>query len=219
MAWKLSKNNTKTVWFLKCDISKFFDSVNHEILLKLISLRIQDKNLLELLEKIIQSYQTRNNNSENYGIPLGNLTSQLFSNIYLNFLDQFIKRKLSEKCYVRYADDFVILSYDKTHLENLIPKLREFLKTELKLLLHSKKILIRRWDQDIDFLGYELFPHHIVLRTKTKRRILRKILHNRQLLTKDLIATKSFNQSVQSYLGVLKHCCGYKLQRIIKIMI
>lgn len=213
LAWRLSKNNTKTIWFLKCDISKFFNSVNHEILLKFISLRIQDKNLLELLEKIIQSYQTRNNNSGNYGIPLGNLTSQLFSNIYLNPLDQFIKRKLSEKCYVRYADDFVILSYDKTHLENLIPKLREFLKKELKLLLHSKKILIRRWNQGIDFLGYELFPHHIVLRTKTKRRILRKIKNNCELYTHGSISSQAFQQSLQSYLGIVKHCRGNGVRR------
>lgn len=220
LAWKLSKNDTKTVWALKCDISKFFDSVNHEILLKLLSRKIKDKNLMDLLDKIIRSYSVRKNSSGHCGIPLGNLTSQLFSNVYLNQLDQFVKRNLSEKCYVRYADDFIILSRDKTHLENLIPKLRNFLREDLKLLLHPKKIILKRWNNGIDFLGYNLFPHHIILRTKTKRRILKKIRKNFELILDGSNNAQFFQQSLQSYLGILKHCRGAAIEKnILKIIL
>lgn len=153
------------------------------------------------------------------GIPLGNLTSQLFSNIYLNSLDQFIKRELKSKCYIRYADDFVILSCDKTHLENLIPKIKKFLSLILKLKLHPDKVVLCKWNQGIDFLGYVIFPHHIILRTKTKKRMMRKIEYNYQLLRKGLINETDYNQSLQSYLGLLRHCRGKTIQKQIEEII
>ncbi len=203
-AWKLSQNNTKTVFVLKCDIKKFFDSVDHDILLEIIRRSVEDKKSLDLLENIIGSFQ----NQKNKGIPLGNLTSQLFSNIYLNELDQFVKRKLRVKYYIRYADDFVVLSTDKSYLEDLILRIREFLKKNLKLELHPQKVSIRRWNQGIDFLGYVSFPQHFVLRTKTKKRVFKKMIKKRKELERGLIDEKSFNQMLQSYFGILKHCRG-----------
>jgi len=118
-AWKLSENNTKTVWILKCDIKKFFDSVNHDILIGIIKRKLNDEKVIELLSTIVYSFTTK----EGRGIPLGNLTSQIFSNVYLDVLDQFVKRKLQVKYYIRYADDFIFLSRDKAYLESLIPDL------------------------------------------------------------------------------------------------
>lgn len=133
------------------------------------------------------------------GIPLGNLTSQLFANIYLNELDQFIKHKLKIKYYLRYSDDFVILGSNKEKLFDLIGPVKYFLNNELRLTLHERKIIIRKLRQGIDFLGYVTLSHYRILRTKTKNRMLRKInLKN-----------------LPSYLGLLKHCDGYKLQKII----
>ncbi len=219
LAWELSRNDTKTVWFLKCDISKFFDSLDHDILIRLISEKIYDKDLLWLLKIIIKSYETVSSGYKSRGIPLGNLTSQLFSNVYLNPLDQFIKRKLGLKCYVRYADDFAIITRDKNLLLDLIPKIEVFLKEKLKLRLHPKKIVVRKWTQRIDFLGYELFPHHLILRPKTKRRILRHIRYNYQLLLNGSLDNELFAQSIQSYLGLLKHCRGNGIRKEIELLI
>ncbi|HLC44043.1 MAG TPA: reverse transcriptase/maturase family protein [Patescibacteria group bacterium] len=231
LAWKLSANGNKIVWALKCDVRKFFDSVDHQILLEIIAGKIVDVDLMWLIKEIVSSFPSENPSrgkprereraigSAARGIPLGNLTSQLFSNIYLNSLDQFVKRGLREKCYVRYADDFVILSRDREHLEKLIPILVDYLDNKLKLTLHPDKIILRKFRQGVDFLGYVVFPHHIILRQKTKQRIIRKIKKNCEMFGDGLIAPETFAQTVQSYLGILRHCRGYGIRKeIFKII-
>ncbi len=205
---KISKNNTRTCWVLKCDIKKFFDSVDQEILLTLIKKQIYDRNTIWLLEKIIKSFSK--------GIPLGNVTSQIFANIYLNELDQFVKRNLKLKYYIRYCDDFVIFSESKNYLENIIPKINYFLGTNLKLSLHPNKITIRKYHQGIDFLGYVSFPYNKMLRIKTMHRMFKKIQARETDFKHDKITTKSLYQTMQSYLGLLKHCNGYKIKEKLK---
>ena len=212
----VSRNYTRPCFALKCDIKKFFASVDHQILLGLIEKKIKDKNALWLVAEIIGSYHNchsgldpesinkidsrfRGNDicdREKIGLPLGNLTSQLFANIYLDEFDQFIKHKLKIKYYLRYCDDFVILDTDKNKLEKIIPLISNFLHLNLKLTLHPSKIIIRKLKQGIDFLGYIVLPHYRVLRTKTKRRMFEKINQN----------------NLSSYLGLLKHCNSYKLK-------
>src|SRR3989344_3526212 len=102
-AYKASKNNTKTCWVLKCDIKKFFASINNEKLNEILSQRINDKSVLSVLKEVISSFDLKNNKT---GLPLGNLTSQLFANVYMNEFDQFVKHKLKIRYYIRYADDF-----------------------------------------------------------------------------------------------------------------
>ena len=206
-AQKLSRNNSRTIWILKCDIKKFFDSVNHDIIIYQIRDKVKDEKAVELMKNIVDSISTR----ENSGIPLGNLTSQLFSNIYLDNFDQFIKRHLRLKYYIRYNDDFMILDSDRQFLEGLISIISSFLKEKLNLELHPQKVSIRNWGQGIDFLGYVIFPYHTILRTKTKQRILRKIKRNHRQLKTGPLYQKSFNQSLQSYLGILKHCRGQSI--------
>ncbi|HXK31860.1 MAG TPA: reverse transcriptase/maturase family protein [Candidatus Paceibacterota bacterium] len=207
-ARKVSKNNTKNCYILKCDIKKFFDSVDHDILINLIQKKIKDENTVWLIKNIIKSFSI----STNKGLPLGNITSQIFANIYLNELDQFIKHKLKIKYYIRYCDDFVILSNSDEYLRKLIFTINDFLRERLKLSFHSDKISIRKYRQGVDFLGYVSFPYHRVLRTKTKRRMFRKIRQKIIELKLNKIPKESFNQSVQSYLGILKHCNSYKLK-------
>ena len=153
------------------------------------------------------------------GTPLGNLTSQLFSNIYLNPLDQFVKRELKEKYYLRYADDFVVLSCDKSHLEDLIVKLRSYLIDILDLELHPDKIILCKWSQGIDFLGYVTFPYYTVLRTKTKKRMLRKIRQNCRLLNRNEMSREKFDQVMQSYFGILSHCRSHGLLNEVNRMV
>lgn len=201
MCNKVGKNNTKTVWILKCDIRKFFANIDHDILKNILSKYINDKDILDLLNHIIDSFQT----SHNKGLPLGNLTSQLFVNIYMNEFDQWVKHVLKARYYIRYADDFVFLHPNKNILQTYLSDINFFLKEKLKIEIHPKKVSIQTLASGIDFLGWIHFPSHRVLRTVTKRRMLRR------LKKKDC-----GNESVQSYLGMLKHGNAKKLQ--IKIL-
>lgn len=216
-AWKASKNNTKTCWVLKCDIRKFFANIDHNILLNLLREYIPDENIIKLLENVILSFSSEK--GKNTGLPLGNLTSQLFVNIYMNKFDQFIKRKLKIKFYIRYADDFVIFSGDRKQLENLIETIREFLRDKLKLQLHPNKVFIKTVASGVDFLGMINFLDYRILRTKTKRRMLKKINQKYEAWQGELISEESFKQSLQSYLGVLKYCNGHKTEKEIMVMV
>jgi hypothetical protein len=138
------------------------------------------------------------------GLPLGNLTSQLLVNIYMNEFDQFVKRELRVKYYIRYADDFVILSEDKKYLKELLTKISTFLSESIKLLLHPNKVFIKTIASGVDFLGWGQFPYHRVLRTVTKRRMLKNLEENFK------------PETVQSYLGMLRHGNTYKIRRNIK---
>jgi retron-type reverse transcriptase len=189
---KQSQNDKINFYCLKCDIKKFFYSVDHDVLTEILKERIKDDDILWLIKEIIFSFKT----NINKGIPLGNLTSQYFANIYLNKFDQFVKHKLKVEHYIRYTDDFVILSRDKECLGNLINPINNLLQNRLKLRLHPDKIMIRKYNQGIDFLGYVTLPYYRVLRTKTKKRMFKRINNN----------------NPQSYLGVLSHCNSYKLK-------
>lgn len=214
-ARKASANYKITIYALKCDIKNFFYNINHIILLQLIREKMNDQNTLWLIEKIVKSFET----APNKGLPLGNVTSQLFANIYLNKLDQFVKHVLKEKYYIRYCDDFIILNKDKNYLLDIISPINDLLVNRLHLNLHSDKIVIRKLNQGIDFLGYVVLPHYKVLRTKTKKRVLRKIKFRKKQLELGLITNKTFNQSLQSYLGILKHCRGNKISDKINVII
>ncbi|GBE16505.1 group II intron-encoded protein LtrA [bacterium BMS3Abin15] len=209
-AYIISKNNAKTCWILKCDIKKFFASIDHKILLGILARYIPNKKILWLLGEVISSFTSPRPLLEkerriNVGLPLGNLTSQLFVNIYMNEFDQFIKHKLKVKYYIRYADDFVIFSENKEWLKDLIPEIKRFLYERLKLELHPDKLFIETLYSGVDFLGWVNFFDHRILRTTTKRRMMKRIKEN------------SAPKTLDSYLGLLKHGNAEKLQsRIIR---
>ena len=144
-------------------------------------------------------------------MPIGNLTSQIFANIYMNEFDQFVRHELKVKYYARYTDDFVIISESKEYLEGLLPKLQKFLSEKLKLELHPNKITIRKYHEGIDFLGYVIFPYYKLLRAKTKRRILRNIRKKMRSFQEGHLSKEKLNSSLQSYLGVLSHADTYEL--------
>ncbi|MFY9484284.1 MAG: reverse transcriptase/maturase family protein [Patescibacteria group bacterium] len=191
-----SGNHTKTIYAIKCDVRKFFDSVDHEILSKLISRCIDDPRIMQLIKEIIASFST----SDRKGIPLGNVTSQLFANTYLHELDHFVKFTLRERYYVRYCDDFVIVHSSREYLLALVARIERFLDTQLSLQLHSDKVSVRTWNQGIDFLGYVVLPHCIVLRPKTRERMLQRVS----------------TANISSYLGLCSHAASYNIQQILK---
>jgi retron-type reverse transcriptase len=171
-AWKLSRNRTQTVWVLQMDIRKFFHSIDHGVLIdELKSYVGKDAMLMSLLESIIASFSV----GDGKGMPLGNLTSQLFSNIYLNPLDQYIKRVLRAKYYIRYADDMTILSKNRMELEKLVPIISDYLEERLSVELHPNKLSIRPWHKGIDLLGFVSYPHKTIMRPSTERRMMKRL--------------------------------------------
>lgn len=207
----VSRNTYKSCFALKCDIKKFFETVDHAILMTLLAKRIKDADAMWILGEIVGGFKSEYSNLFHAkGLPIGNLTSQLFANIYLNEFDQFVKHRLKIKNYVRYTDDFVIVSYDKSFLENLIEPIRKFLRDTLALELHPRKVTIRKLHWGIDFLGYIVLPHHRLLRTKTKQRILRKLRKRVSEYKNGIITKQTLEQSLRSYLGVLSHANTHK---------
>jgi retron-type reverse transcriptase len=220
-AQKVSKNRTRTCWVLKCDIRKFFASIDQDILLHILRRYIQDEKILALVTNILNSFSslsdllTNVNKSDNcksrharVGLPLGNLTSQLFVNIYMNEFDQFVKHRLKAKYYIRYADDFVFLSYNKQHLESLLPRIQSFLHEKLQLGLHPRKVFLKTLASGVDFLGWVHFSDHRALRTNTKKRMFRRLKEN------------GYGQhSVESYLGVLSHGNARELQEKVRFVL
>ncbi len=167
---------------------------------------------MRLVDELFKSFEKENNK----GLPLGNVTSQLFSNIYLNELDQFVKHKLKLKYYFRYCDDFVIVYQDKKFLFEVMERIRSFLHEDLLLDLHPKKVEIRPLRRGIDFLGYVILTHMIILRTKTKKRIIKKIkILRKKLIGRDIYKEK-FRSILTSYIGVLSHCRNGKVKSYIK---
>jgi RNA-directed DNA polymerase len=193
-----SKNNTRTCWVLKIDIRKFFASIDHEILLRILGEYIKDYDLIWLLEQIIGSFNS--SNGERVGLPLGNLTSQLFANVYLNSFDRWVKHELKIKRYLRYADDMVFLSADEQYLVEILPKIGLFLRGNLKLNLHPNKIIIKSIASGVDFLGWVHFPDHRILRKNARRRMFNRI------------KISPNNPTLQSYLGLLSHGNTYKIK-------
>lgn len=203
----VNKNNTKQCYILKCDIKKFFASIDHEVLKHILKKHIHDINILWLLENIIDSFNTQHTQITLWrnlgkGLPLGNLTSQLLVNMYMNEFDQYIKHELKVKYYIRYADDFVIFSNNKLYLENLITHMSDFLNQNLKLELHPNKVFIKTIYAGVDFLGWIHFPTHRVLRTATKKRMFKKLKKNNYK-----------EESLNSYLGMLSHGNSHKLKQ------
>lgn len=205
-ARKASRNYTRDCWALQFDIAQFFASADHEILKGFIAKKIYDERILWLLSQVIDSFHSDVGHGK--GMPLGNLTSQVFANIYLHELDNVIKHVLNIRWYIRYADDGVIVSPSKQKLLELINPIGTFLRTQLLLSLHPRKVTLRKLSWGIDFLGYIVLPRYVLPRTKTKRRMFARI------------HTGSFKprarQMVQSYLGYLSHASAYEVSAAVK---
>jgi len=214
---QVSDNSHKNCFALKCDIKKFFDTIDQNILLGIMRKIIKDDNAVWLLREAIFSYSSKYSDIFNQkGVPIGNLTSQLFANIYMNEFDQFVKHGLKIKNYLRYTDDFIIVSANRQYLEGLINPIKSYLSDKLALELHPKKVTIDKFNQGIDFLGYIALPHHRMIRTKTRRRMFRKLRKQADKYKSGVISEDSYLQSLNSYLGVMSHADAYELSNKMK---
>lgn len=165
---KVSQNNTRSCFVLKADIRQYFQSVDHQILLRLIKKWVTDSDSNWLVATILNHYDEEGSGK---GMPLGNWTSQFFANVYLNELDQYVKHTLKAKYYVRYVDDFVILHNSMEKLEDYQVEIDHFLGEKLYLQLHSTKTRIIPLTQGIPFLGFRIFYYHKLVRKSNLRKI------------------------------------------------
>ncbi len=207
-----SKNNTKLCYILKADIKHYFENIDHKILLEIIKKKIKDERVIWLVKIILQNHKTDGGRS-NIGMPLGNLTSQFFANVYLNELDHFIKQKLKAKYHIRYVDDFIVLHDDCRILEKYKCAISNFLTENLKIELHPEKSKIINLERGVNLLGYRAFYHHKLLRKANKRKFKRKFKEKSNLYKNKEISYEDFVQSLQGWLGYAMWANTYKLRK------
>ena len=194
---------------LKCDISKFYPSINHDVLYKIICRKIKDKDVLLLFKNIVDSIGEKNN------IPIGNYTSQWMGNLYLNELDQRVKHVYKVKDYLRYCDDFLLFSNDKTELKNILIDMEKYINDELKLRLSKKDIF--PVSRGIDFLGYRHFRKYILLRKSTVKRVKKRLKKLPYLYENKVITKEQYVSSLSSSMGWLKWANSYNLRQKLNI--
>lgn len=162
---KASRNGRQEAWIFHGDVEDFFGTIDHEILLARLARSVHDERCLDLCGKIIKSFSC----APGSGLPLGNLTSQLFANVYLHELDYFVKQKLCVRHYARYNDDFFIVADNREELQNFSVKIKQFLEDELKLSLPPDKIKIRPLGWGVDILGAVAYPWGAVPRRRLRK--------------------------------------------------
>ena len=219
------ERETTQIYAIKMDISKYFASVNHQILFCLIRKKIADPKILNFIKKLIASSSTTNEFDELFppdsyfrtkrprGIPIGNLTSQIFANIYLNEVDQFIKHKLKVKYYLRYMDDLLILAKDKKYLHQVKQKIINLLYEQLYLTVNPKKIRIFPVNKGINFLGYVVFQDHILLRASNVKKFRKKYRKLPKKIQEGKISEEKAWHSIQSWIAHAKQANTYHLRK------
>lgn len=229
-ARSVTRNYTRPAYVLKVDVANFFNSINRPVLLSLFENKMMDGWCLDLLRQIIEHdprdkaafrsskvlfakvppHKSLLNAPADTGLPIGNLTSQFFANVYMNELDQFVKHHLKAKYYGRYVDDIILLHEDVDVLHSWKEKIDKFLEEKLYLHLHPNKVSINRADKGIDFVGFLIKPGRVYLRQSSLDRCRQKIrAWGRKGAPVDEQSLEKLSDSVTSYLGMMRHINGY----------
>jgi len=207
---KVSKNCTKNCFILKADIKHYFETVDQDVLMGIIKRKIKDEKVIWLVKTILSNY---NSKKKGKGMPLGNLTSQFFANVYLDELDNFVKHKLKAKHYIRYVDDFVILHVSKQWLELCKSEINNFLMCKLNLQLHSDKTKIFQISKGTSFLGLRIFPHHKLLKKRNIRKFESKLnLLSRQFNEKQIDYDKIYD-FLEGWVAYAKNANTYNYRK------
>ncbi|MEK6809552.1 MAG: reverse transcriptase domain-containing protein [Nanoarchaeota archaeon] len=207
---KVSRNYTMIAFVLKADIKKYFDNVSHAVLLSIIRKKITDAKVLWLIKTILANHKTE---KEGVGMPLGNLTSQFFANVFLNELDHFVKGKLRAKYYIRYVDDFTILHESPAVLNRYWKEIDLFLRNNLALELHPDKTRIIPFHKGTEFLGMKIFPHHKLLKGKNLRKFYRKLNCFYSDYDKGLVNYDTIYNSLEGWSAYANKANTYKLKK------
>ncbi len=210
---KISRNNTLSAYVLKADIKHYFETVDHIVMLTLIQKKIKDHRVIWLIKRIFSNYSASEGEK---GMPLGNLTSQFFANVYLNELDQFVKHTLKVEYYVRYVDDFVLFHTSRNVLNEYRLKIDAFLRGKLTLELHPDKSRIIPLERGTEFLGLKIFYHYKRIKTKNMRKFYRKLYYLCAQYERKEIQYDTIYDFMEGWLAYVKHADTYALRR--KIM-
>ena len=209
------------VYVLKMDVAKYFYRVDHGVLVELLRKKIQDADVLQLLETIIRCEHTTFGidletglKTGGIGMPIGNLTSQMFANFYLNELDQHCKHNLKSRRYVRYMDDVLVISHSKEELKTIWRETDLFLRNNLKLQLNGKTC-IRGIAQGVEFCGYRIWPEKIKLKKKTALKMRKSLRGVQKRFSRGEIDMHRATATIQSYKGLVKHTSGSGLKNIV----
>lgn len=212
-------------YYLKLDISKYFYRVDHGILMDILRRKIEDEDLLDLLGRIINCEHTafglpaftepadcpKEERLMDTGMPIGNLTSQMFANIYLDQLDQYAKQELRLHYYIRYMDDIIILHEDKRYLHEIKDTIEAFLWEKLRLNL-NKKTAIRPISQGVEFVGFRIFATHRKLKKASVKKMKSRLKYVRASFKRGEIDAATLQATEASYIGVLKHFNSHGLR-------
>lgn len=224
---EFSRHARRFRYVLKCDIAKYFPSIDHEILVSLLERKIRDPQVLWLMRLIVaasneQEFVCRHFEGDDLfsplarrrGIPIGNLTSQFFANVYLNGFDHFVKEHLRCEAYLRYCDDFVVFAQDKRSLWAVKQAMDNYL-AGLRLMLHPRKCQVIPTSVGVDFLGYRIFPSHRRLRATTAKRAIRRLRAKVWACAQGILPVDRWCQSWASLLGHAQHADTYGLRRVV----
>lgn len=203
------KRKNSLGYVLKADIRHYFDTVDHEILLKILERKIKDANVLWLIKVILSNHASE---FAGKGMPLGNLTSQFFANVYLNDLDQFVKHVLKAKYYIRYVDDFIIFHRDKSLLMAWKLQIDNFLKTSLKIELHPEKSRIIALKNGITFLGFRIFHKYKLLKKSNARRIWKRLDAFKKKYDNCTMSQEQIARSLEGWIAYARFADTYNLR-------
>ncbi len=198
-------------FYLKCDIRKFFESVDHDVLKRLFRRVFKDVRLLSLLDIIVDHHVPGNEPGK--GIPIGNLTSQHFANFYLEFLDHYLKERLRVQGYVRYMDDFILFADKKEVLHQYLADIENFIGRELRLSLKAKVTTIAPVTQGIPFLGFRIFRNLIRIKRENLVRLRRNIRRQENDFLAGRISQQALILSVNSMIGHVSHVSSLQERR------
>lgn len=202
-------------YVLKCDISKFYPSIQHDIMMKQLERKIKDKRVLRVLDEIVRSSDTVPGETKGKNLPIGSYISQGLCNTYLGPLDTFVRHELKCNAYVRYCDDFVLFSNDKKQLHAWGVAMGEFLWRELKLTY--SKCNIFPVTHGVDYLGYRHFSEYVLVRKRTAVRIKRRMFSIANNLRHRVINAQRYKGQIDSAFGWLKHANSWHLQKQLKL--
>ena len=191
----------KSIWgeyyILKMDIQKYFENIDKDIIYKIIQRKIKDDKILWLTREILYSNEGPKN------LPIGNYTSQMFANIYLNELDQYVKHKLKGKYYFRYMDDAVLMRKTKEETKQDLEKIKKFLKEKLELELNQKTQIFKN-KQGVNFCGYKINEYRLKIREKGKKKLKKKVKELKKRVETREIDSKEAKRYLAGHLGYMK---------------
>ena len=204
-AMRSCKNKWGSYYILKMDVTKYFENIDKKILISILEKKILDKDVMWLINKILYSQE------KEVGLEIGNYTSQLFANIYLNEVDQYVKKELGIKYYFRYMDDSVLMVSSKEEAKYCLEKIKNFLSLKLGLCL-NKKTQIFKSKQGVNFCGYKINKNRLKLRDKGKRKLKKKVKKLKSLIKEGKISSVEAKRFLSGHMGYIKIADTWSLE-------